>query len=390
MDKRIGLIITFNLSSGGGASRVAVDLINSLNVLNYKVYLLTPFKLNYPLLRELYGPFKVSKIYYPSKLKRFFCRESMLARKILKKEFKKLANNVNKIIDIDGGILHDYLPKSFDKSNYIIWRISGVGPEDYSWENKSFKRKVKNLIKEKLKLKQTEKRHFLKRGYKIYAVDDWTRKKLIKYWKLSPESICLYPEIKTDDFLYKEEQKKDQIIILGRISPNKNIEDSIKIFFKGTEEFKSYNLVILGGITNESESYIKFLRKVIHEKGDLKRVKIIKQPSFENLKEVVLDSKVIIDSQRNISLTMTSIESMAAGNIVLAHKTGGTYLEVLNNGEYGYGFENIEEGGEKLGEIIKKLENKELDQKRSIQRADFFSKENFIKRLKQILEEDGI
>ena len=113
-------------------------------------------------------------------------------------------------------------------------------------------------------------------------------------------------------------------------------------------------------------------------------------PSFEKLKETVEQSKILIECQRDISLTMTSIECLAAGVIVLVHKNGGTYIEVLENGKYGFGFETIEEGAEKLKKIIKTLENKKLNQEKLVHRAEFFSEEKFKERLKKILKENDI
>ena len=91
------------------------------------------------------------------------------------------------------------------------------------------------------------------------------------------------------------------------------IEDSIRIFARGTKNYPDYNLIIMGGLTPDSESYIKYLNQVIKEENISSKVRIIGNPSFEELKKELLNSKVLIESQRDISLTMTSIEALAAG-----------------------------------------------------------------------------
>lgn len=79
---------------------------------------------------------------------------------------------------------------------------------------------------------------------------------------------------------------------------------------------------------------------------------------------------------------------LAAGVIVLAPRNGGTFLEVLEGGKYGFGFNNIEEGREKLKKIIELLENGKLVASRFTDRVLFFSGEKFKERLNKILTEN--
>src|SRR3989338_4599554 len=107
---KVGVVAMPNISVGGGFARVARDLIFSLNSMGKKVYLLTPIKLD--------------GVYTLKGARSLFYRPDGLARRAIKSEFQKMANDVDLIIDIDGKVLHKYLPKSFDKSKYIIWRVS--------------------------------------------------------------------------------------------------------------------------------------------------------------------------------------------------------------------------------------------------------------------------
>lgn len=386
---KIGLVIMFRLDSGGGAPRLIVDLIKDLNFLGHKVFLLTPFKLNYQKIEKLYEPIKIEKLYNVSKLKSFFCQNSILGRKIIRKEFQEMVEEVDKIIDIDGGIVHDYLPENFDKSKYIVWRFAVVESDSVkNFEKKGgLKRNVKDFIKKILHLEQNEKRNSLSKEYKVYPIDEWARKRLIEKWGLSPEKVLIHT-IHTEEYKYNGEKKKNQGVVLARLAQNKMIDDSVRIFFLGTKNrYRDYKLIILGGTTSDSEFYLKYLDKLIKELGIQKRVKIIKNPSSKTCRQFLIESKVIIDSQNDISLTMGSVEAMAAGCIVLVRKNTGTYQETLMNGKFGFGFDNIEDGGKKLEMILKKLEEGSINNKGSIKRSDFLSEKNFIKRLKEVLSE---
>ncbi|MEK6872933.1 MAG: glycosyltransferase, partial [Nanoarchaeota archaeon] len=363
-----------------GAPRVAIDLIKALNEFGYKVHLLTPWKLDYKKIAEIFEPVEIEKEYNAG-IKNKFCVEKNFSRKLMKEEFVEMTKNVNLIIDIDGGVLHKYLPEN---KKYIIWRISGIGGEKTEWERRNLKRYLKNAIKKIL----GQNDNTLSKKHKIYAVDDWTKRMLKERWNLLAEDLCLYPAIKTDHFSYTK-NKKNRAIILGRISPNKRIDESIKVFAIGAKN-SDYSLVVIGGATPDSEDYIKYLTQIAKEYDIESRIEFIKNPSFEKLKETVEQSKILIECQRDISLTMTSIECLAAGVVVLVHKNGGTFKEVLENGKYGIGFESIKEGGEKLKKIIKALEIKKIRPEKFIGRVEFFSENKFKERLKTILKENGV
>lgn len=382
MIKKIGFVVMFNMSSCGGAPNVILDTINSLNSMGKEVYLLTPFKLDYEKIAECYRGVKIKKIYYPNKSKSLICKGNFLPRRFMGKELQEMAKEVDLIIDIDGGIIHKYLPKDFNK--YIVWRFSCVCPDlTLNW---SFNRK----IKERAKILLGSKKCIPSEKYKIYAHDEWTKKELLKHWGMHAQEMCLYAGVKTNEFSYKDTKKKNQIIIFGRIAQNKFIEDSIRIFAYGTKNHPDYNLVIFGGSTADTKYYIKELNRLINDLNISDRVKIIENPSFEELKKFLTESKIIINSQRPISISQTSIEAMAAGNIVLTHKNNGVYTELLENGKYGFGFETIEEGSEKLNEIIENLESGKLKQDQFEKRAEFFSEEKHKKRLTQIFKENDV
>jgi len=378
--EKVGIIAMPRISVGGGFARVTRDLIANLNLMGKKVYLLHPFKVDLEKISRLYGPIEIEKIYGCGKGKEFFCRFDEIGRKLMKKQFLEMVKGVDFIIDMEGGVFHNYLPANFDKNNYVIWKISCIDPKTSDIQ------KVKNpkvLIK-KLTRKIVFRKKDMPLNIKIYPVDEWTKREIINFWKINPQELCLYPEIKVDEF-NPNKKKKKQMVILGRIAINKSIDESLKIFSLGTKKHPEYKLIILGGSTPDTPTYLEILNKIINDEELEKRVEIIQDPSFEKIKEVLSESEVIIDSQKNVSLTMTAIEAMASGCIVLSQKNAGTYKEVLEEGKFGYGFNDVEEGGKKLAEIVGNIKTEQKDKNKAIERARFFSPEKFRERLMLIL-----
>ncbi len=369
----------FKISEPGGAPSVIVNAIRALNKMGKEVYLLTPFKLNYARIKELYGDIKIRKTYYPNKLKSLICQTNFLPRKFMKKEFNEMIKEVDLIIDIDGGYMHNFLT-SENYNKYIIWRFSCVNI--YSDSDWSFKRKFTEKVKTILGARTLT---IPSSNHKIYAVDEWTGKEMRKHYNLDTEDIRLYPVIRVEDFL-SDNIKKNQISIFGRISPHKLIEDSIKIFTKGTANYNDYELVIFGAATADTPEYLNKLNKLIKDLGIGSRVKIIRNPLFEDLKRILAESKIIIDSQREVSNTLTTIEAMSSGNIILIHRNSGCFTEVLKNGELGFGFENVEEGSRVLSGVLNIVDNIKTED--FVERSKDFSEDNFIRRLNQIIMEN--
>ena len=375
--KKVGIVAMPIISSGGGFQKVARDLIANLNALGKKVHLLSPFKIDLKKIEELYGKIEIEKFYYPeNKIVTIFGREETIGRKLMTKQFQEMAKEVDFIIDLDGRVFHKYLPENFDRNNYVIWRLSCINPETHKLQ------KFTNwkMISKKILKKFMENKKDIPKEIKIYPLDEWTKKEIIDFWKVKPQDMCMYPEIQVEE-LNPKTKKENQIVILSRIAPNKDIQSSIKIFANGTKKFPKYNLVIIGGSTPDTEKYLEELNKLIKELKIQDRVKIIRDASFGMIKETLEKSKIIIDSQIGISLSMPIIEAMAAGCIPIMKKYNGTFTEILGKGEYGYGFENIEEGTKILDEL---LSRKKWENKKSIERAQFLSSEKFKLRLEKM------
>ena len=127
---------------------------------------------------------------------------------------------------------------------------------------------------------------------------------------------------------WDHEKSRDLIRL---IASNKEINKSIEIFHKGSADFPHYKLIILGGKTADSDNYITELRTLIKKLNIANRVIIKTDPSFDEIKKTLAESKVIIDSQIGTSMNMPVIEAMASGCIALMRRYSGTFMEILKS-----------------------------------------------------------
>jgi glycosyltransferase involved in cell wall biosynthesis len=78
---------------------------------------------------------------------------------------------------------------------------------------------------------------------------------------------------------------------------------------------------------------------------------------------------------------------MAAGLIPVVHRSGGPWTDIVEFGNYGFGFSSLEEAGSII-ENLTHLSEGELRgiRKRIAERAKTFSYESFLKRLSTIID----
>ncbi len=102
----------------------------------------------------------------------------------------------------------------------------------------------------------------IKKAKKIIAVSEYTKKDLIKYFKVQEDKVAVIyngvepkkdiDDVKTEDRKIvkdKYEIKQDFILFVGTVQPRKNIEGLISAFdsLRSTKIFENYQLVIAGG-----------------------------------------------------------------------------------------------------------------------------------------------
>jgi len=147
----------------------------------------------------------------------------------------------------------------------------------------------------------------LKKAKKIIAVSEYTKKDLIKYFKVPEEKVAvIYNGVeemsqsaksnKNDKSNRSEKVREkfgiqqDFILSVCTLQPRKNIEGLIKAFdsLRSSQAFKDYQLVIAGGKGWNYDSIFKLVRKLALTKKVLFTDYISKEDKFALLKEASL------------------------------------------------------------------------------------------------------
>ena len=198
------------------------------------------------------------------------------------------------------------------------------------------------------------------------------------------EPIVLNPPVKVRDFepFNKKpfEERDDAVVMIGRIAPEKRIEDVIDAI--ALTETKP-TLRVVGGLIPLTVPYKESLERRAREKGV--RVEFYTNVSREELVKIATSSKVFVHATVGEHFGIAVVEGMAAGCPVIVHKSGGPYEDIIDRGYYGLAYQTIEELAEKIDKLMQP-ESWKYYHNLSLKRAQKFSEEEFARKLLEVVE----
>uniref|UniRef100_A0A1A8GVJ9 GDP-Man:Man(3)GlcNAc(2)-PP-Dol alpha-1,2-mannosyltransferase n=1 Tax=Nothobranchius korthausae TaxID=1143690 RepID=A0A1A8GVJ9_9TELE len=133
------------------------------------------------------------------------------------------------------------------------------------------------------------------------------------------------------------DRKCHSIVSVGQFRPEKDHQLQIRAFRKlldrkgdGPGGRESLRLVLIGGCRNqEDEERVLMLRGLCEELGVSDRVHFKLNVSFEELKRELVNASIGLHTMWNEHFGIGVVECMAAGTVVLAHKSGGPKLDIV-------------------------------------------------------------
>jgi glycosyltransferase involved in cell wall biosynthesis len=151
-------------------------------------------------------------------------------------------------------------------------------------------------------------------------------------------AVVIYPPVEPVKCGYNSLQfKEDMVIGIGRLG--KPWEEFIEIAKLVKAERPGVKFVIIGFA--DSVERVKHLE-------DLSRgiVKIIPNASEEIKRDLLCRAKVILHTHPAEHFGIAVVEAMSVGAIPVVHRDGGVWLDVVERGRFGFGFDNVEEAAE--------------------------------------------
>ena len=334
------LICIYNLQ-GGGAERVLVNLLNSIDHNKYSITLLVLRK------EGIY----LNKI--PSYINVIYGFKTLFGRKISNKVLRFFNNKLlHKILvkdkyDVEIAFLEGYATKVISGSKYNNMKIAWIHAdyETYHWTNDFFAFEEESTYYKKFQKIVCVSKTCLQSFKNIFGYEE----KLTTIYNILDKNLESYDKIHFKNVF--NTYKTTKIIYVGRLEKEKGVERLIHAFKEIIDcGYENVTLFLLG-----NGSLKEKLIQLVNDNNLNHNVKFI--PFKDIVYDYILSSDYVIVPSFTESFCMVLAESIYLNKMAIATDTAGA-RELLNNGEYGLLVENSQKGI-KNG-ILKVLEDQSL------------------------------
>ncbi len=175
--------------------------------------------------------------------------------------------------------------------------------------------------------------------------------------------------------------KENLAVYIGRIQPEKGIEDIVK----ATALVRNRNLKVMIMGFGFDNKYLNYLMNLVDKLNLQKQVSIKVNASREEILETLARAKVLIHPAHYEPFGIAVVEGMAAGCIPIIRKGfNGPWIDIIEQGKFGLGFEDPSE----LAQILDTIINSNITCSKEItERALTFDEDMFKQKLIEHLRE---
>jgi len=361
-----------SLNSGGGSERVCLDIIDALKRTGYNVSLCTFEKTDWTTVKRYYGKFTKpdKEIVGPKLLSDFTYAEmvnfSLLGLKIYKSSDIIIVSSTSPNVF---GILNTY---PYSSKKFIFYM--NMLPLIYQGNIWRYYYTPYILMQKKALSKVSDPC--------VLVNSSFSAKIIRETFGVNPRVV--YPPVDIENFYFSK--KHNLIASVGRFSPFKRFE----VLIKSLVNIDEGKCIIMGSVARnairESVMYVRKLRKMINELKLQDRMRLLVNCPFDILRDMLSKAKFYVNCTLFEPFGISVVEGMASGCVPVVHRSGGAYADIIDHDKYGFSFKDENELADKITLL---LENDDLCTKyreEAIKRSEFFSRENFKKRILNIME----
>lgn len=376
------LVVIPEIDFKGGGERVSYKAAQTLAENDVELDILTNafFTGKENVEKELYETYGHSEE-FKEKLDNIYTVESPKIKKFVKAKYKEAyqwfkASKLHEKNNYDYIFTHysnlHFMPEFEDAE--VVYYI-GPGPEN----EPGLKRKIleKTYLTPYWATNKLVERSTPPENYTFVANSNYSKRKFSqKFSKIDFERV--HPPVDTENFQYDGEEKEKMIVNFSRISPGKRNHLLIEVADKLGKELEEYSFKIIGAVRESERRYLEEIEEKIEEKGLKDKIDIESNLEFEDLTDLLKKSEINLHFAQGESFGMTPVESLAAGNELVVHKSGAPWHDIVKKGKYGKGWENKQELVQKVKQTV--LEERKTE--KNIKRAQDFSESKFKGKIK--------
>jgi len=168
-------------------------------------------------------------------------------------------------------------------------------------------------------------------------------KKLFPKLGIKPgiEQVIYHP-VRSDIHVDASSKDKKLVLSIGRIDIRKNYTQLLEI----AKSLKDYRFIIAGALNDGDEDYYK---TIVRNKSS--NVEILININEDKKIELLKKASIYLHLNRRENYGVSVLEAMSYGLIPVVPRSGGPWIDIVSGGEYGYGFDTIDEAVENIKSI---------------------------------------
>ena len=377
---RKAVVIHHTLNTLGGETTVALETIESLNQLGYEVELVSIQPPDLARIEKSYGKkIHIARIksLLPFKLNYFGVYQRLLTL-LSSTDFKDSEVVINTHGDalpyrISGNaayLLYLYFPR------FLMSSSGNYGSNKY---RKSFFWKAYfkpySMIAHYLAMRATTRSNL------ILTISNFSKEAIREAFPGVHPHI-LYPPVDIERFSPAYSQpinaRESSVLVVSRFSPEKRIENAIKIahLLEGKIKFQ-----IVGSLAPANRPYFKRLQQMIETYRLSQTISLTPNASNEELIDSMSKSTIYLHTMIGEHFGVSIVEAMAAGLVPIVPSYGGC-SEIVPSG---YQYHTLQEAADYIAKNAKIADDEKRMQMHDI--AKQFSPDNFRKGMKQYIEQ---
>jgi alpha-1,2-mannosyltransferase len=374
----IAVVVHHNLNSPGGEAAVAIETIQSLNELGYDVHLITIQKPNLDAISKSYGKaISVKKIHslFPFKINYLG-----IYQKILTPLYSINSKDVDIVISTNGVTLPNNIPSNIPVVLYLHFPPNLINTQNY--RNLKYDKNLfwNAYFKPYKYISKILMKKAFARSNMIMVNSHFTKDAVKKVFPTS-NPLVLYPPVNIDLFRtsYNSKFRYRKVLVISRFSPEKQIENAIKIAKLLLKE--DINFKIIGSLIPSNKSYFNSLKKMVVDMGVEKNITMVPNATFDEILKSLSESMVYLHTMYGEHFGISIIQAMAAGLVPIVPSFGGCSEIVPLN----YQYKEIEEAANYILKAIHEYNSEKREYMHNI--AKTFSSCEFRKKIQEYIKQ---
>jgi len=201
---------------------------------------------------------------------------------------------------------------------------------------------------------------------------------------LKKDATILHPPVAVKDYLNRNAPRKNYVITISKFTPKRYLY-KIPLIAKKTRNTK---FIIAGIVDKYSTETFQKLHGTIKFYGVEDRVLLMPNVPRSTLISLLRNAKVYLHTMPFEHFGISIIEAMAAGCVPIVHRSGGPWLDILNEqqGAYGFSYESIEEAAQTINFIMDREDVWRKLSEKAQKRAMCYDETIFEKKLNAIID----